>query len=260
MKVTQALQRILMGIAATLLAATTACDTEDVQLEPVFAKVVQGDAATPSALACVTVYVSTSADPAEAIYEIYLNGAPLTSTYGVKITVGSSAANGYCVDPGSYNISLRRKGHIVGATGTIVAAPGDALALLAYGAPDTPTVRWFATVDSDPGLALKHARFSNLDLGQQPAEIIYLDALHREVARSPLVAYGDTWSGLIPDTVTSYTFPGEFPGSDPPGSYPFTCDFEHTQGVVLLSHHALIGNQTYAVMPEFAGLTRGCPR
>lgn len=191
------------------LALAAACGANEFQLEPIHAAlgiedaVVEawGDDATCVALAGVALDGPVS----QATYEPRLNGRPIQIS-GSTLTAMKGIVSFFCARSGEYDLSLHKDGNSVAHTGTLSMRPGQQLYVLIHGDAGAP-IMTAAEVDlSDPGAGLRRMRITNLIPDGQPVQLIYYDEADVELGRSAAIAHGDTWTGTISTTVTSWRF------------------------------------------------------
>jgi hypothetical protein len=114
---------------------------------------------------------------------------------------GAGGFSGFCVAPGSYNVALSRQGEIVAQVDDLSLADGQQFMVIAYGAEQQANVKVSEVNLTPPGKGLRRMRITNIVPDQRPLQLIYYDEKDREIARSRIVAYGDTDVSTIPADV-----------------------------------------------------------
>lgn len=190
------------SIATVALCTLMGCATEDVALEHIDGALSVNANGPLSSSDATCLWFYGSLDDGEVHdYEVLLNGLPVVLDYDPVHVYGATK---FCVPSGDYDIALKSGARTVAHTGLVSLLAQQSLTILYYGKQDAPTMRTFDTDNTDPGEGLRRLRVSNLSTDHQPLQLAFFDAANNELVRSPLVAYGETWSSIGPDTIASY--------------------------------------------------------
>lgn len=200
-----------LGVGLSLWSA--ACATEEIQLESmeVFSSLQAPELAGTDvrSRACLG-FVNTVSEE----YEVRLNGQPLRYSEEDQIVrVGKAEKHAFCVLEGDFNVSLVVHGTTLAQTGTLSLHGRSQHMFVIHGSRQAPTLR-AAEVDmssASPDFDLRRMRVTNLARDQRPVELVYYDWEKNEVARGPRIAYGDTWSGTLPENADYWAYSPDDP-------------------------------------------------
>jgi hypothetical protein len=238
------------------LALAAACGAEEIQLEPMYAALNLDDpvAATwEDGTTCLT--LDALMDP-QAKYEARLNGRPIQLEDVDKVSVVGGGTTYLCVPSGEYDLSLHKHGRSFAHTGILSMRPRAHMIILVHGAADAPSLKATEVDRSDPGAGLRRLRITNLIDDGQPVQLIYYDEHDVEVARSEIVAHGDTWTGTISTAITSWRFdPTQDPafpvymGFGSSTTWDYLCVETSPTGLVLTRRSELSDSDPYGPYP-----------